>query len=180
MKKGFTLIEIMAVVLILAILTSIAMPQYRKSIERSRAAEAMQMLPAIYDARDRAMVETNCTWPVNALPTCSTNGTVTFPKLDIAMKGSGSGTTWTTDSFEYKLFVSSSGPFRNYRRVSGKLRRGSYKDTYIYYDGNKFTCCASSSASEACDRLNIDRDSACLVQIVVRPGGLTPLPGVSN
>ena len=57
MKKGFTLIELLAVVLIMGILTAVAVPQYKKSLERSRMTEAVQMLPAIFDARERLFVE---------------------------------------------------------------------------------------------------------------------------
>lgn len=53
MKKGFTLIEMLTVVLIVAALTAVAVPQYRRSVERARMSEAVQMLPAIYDAVDR-------------------------------------------------------------------------------------------------------------------------------
>ena len=37
MKKGFTLIELMVTVLIVGILASVALPQYRKAIERARS-----------------------------------------------------------------------------------------------------------------------------------------------
>ena len=53
MKKGFTLIELLVVVLIMGILASVALPQYFKSVEKSRAAEAIDALSAIVSAQER-------------------------------------------------------------------------------------------------------------------------------
>ncbi len=48
--KGFTLIELLVVVLIIGILSSVALPQYQKSVEKSRQAEAWQTLASINNA----------------------------------------------------------------------------------------------------------------------------------
>ena len=50
MKKAFTLIELLVVVLIIGILSAIALPQYTKAVEKSRMAEAIQMLHQIHRA----------------------------------------------------------------------------------------------------------------------------------
>lgn len=47
---GFTLVELLVVVMIVGVLTSIALPQYMLSIERSRATEAMVDVKALNEA----------------------------------------------------------------------------------------------------------------------------------
>lgn len=49
-KKGFTLVELLIVVLIIGVLSVIAVPQYTKAIERARAAEAMSLVKNINEA----------------------------------------------------------------------------------------------------------------------------------
>nr|QGT50735.1 hypothetical protein Elusimicrob1349_2050 [uncultured Elusimicrobia bacterium] len=53
MKKGFTLVELLAVVLIVAILTAVGLPQYRSVVQKARVSEAESMLRSIYDSSER-------------------------------------------------------------------------------------------------------------------------------
>ena len=51
-KKGFTLLELLVVVLIIGILSTIALPQYRVAVEKSKAAEAMSLIAPLKQAID--------------------------------------------------------------------------------------------------------------------------------
>jgi len=52
-KKGFTLLEVLIVVIIIGILASIALPQYIATIEKSKSAEAATNVGSIRAALDR-------------------------------------------------------------------------------------------------------------------------------
>ncbi|WP_428048772.1 type IV pilin protein [Candidatus Avelusimicrobium caledoniensis] len=156
-SRGFTLIELLAVVLIMGVLTAIAVPQYRSSIERSRIAEAMQMLPAIFDSRERLMEEQQV---------INDKAQITFPRLDMDMKGRVAtpeevpagdtvGHYWITDSFKYRLFDQEQGGATE-NKISAELKRGKFAGAVLYFDGNRISCCKKTSAeATTCDILNV-------------------------
>lgn len=52
-KKGFTLLELLVVILIIGILAGIAIPQYQKAKEKSEAGQLLISIKALYDAQQR-------------------------------------------------------------------------------------------------------------------------------
>ena len=53
-QQGFTLIEMLAVVLIIGILVSVALPQYKRSVVRAEAMEALSNVKTLQDSALRA------------------------------------------------------------------------------------------------------------------------------
>ena len=73
---GFTLIELLVVVLIIGILAAVALPQYQKAVERSRAAQALTLLKSISQAAQTYHLA-NGVWPTK------------FEELDVEIPWTG-------------------------------------------------------------------------------------------
>lgn len=58
-STGFTLLEILVVVIIVGVLAGVALPTYSVHIERVRAAEGVQLLTALLASQERYRLENN-------------------------------------------------------------------------------------------------------------------------
>ena len=61
-RAGFTLIELLVVVLTIGILASVALPQYRKAVEKSKSIQAITLLKSVYNAAQSYQFA-NGEWP---------------------------------------------------------------------------------------------------------------------
>ncbi len=79
MKKGFTLIELLAVVIIVSILSAVALPQYRRAVNKAKLTEAVTHLNAIQKGIDMYCMQFKsvCMSSTSSCFTCE-NG----PRLD--------------------------------------------------------------------------------------------------
>ena len=90
MNKGFTLIELLVVVLIIGILSAVALPQYTKAVEKSRATEAITLLGNLANAEEIYKMSTG-------------SYTTDLSLLDIQLPGVGSSTVSTVNTKNFKI-----------------------------------------------------------------------------
>lgn len=84
-KSGFTLLEILVVIIIVGVLASVAMPQLFRNVERSRATEALASLGATKMSIEACAMQFN-----NDFSTCNTYAAIGMqdPSYDAATNAS--------------------------------------------------------------------------------------------
>lgn len=97
MNKGFTLIELLVVVLIIGILSAVALPQYTKAVEKSRATEAITLLGNLSTAEQ-----------VYQMSTGSFTNDMTL--LDLQLPGVVAATPSTAKTKNFNLTITSTSP----------------------------------------------------------------------
>ncbi len=87
MKKGFSLAELMIVVVIMGILGALAIPQFTKSAEKGRANQAVTYLRLIHTAEKVYFANNGAYWPSEA-GQCAA-ATCTQAEIQSAVNGLG-------------------------------------------------------------------------------------------
>ncbi|PWB68861.1 pilus assembly protein PilE [candidate division GN15 bacterium] len=85
-RKGFTLIELMIVVVIIGILAALAIPRFMKATAKSKQSEAKQLLKQIYTMQ-HTYRQANNSYGDNGL-TSAPGALFTFPQIGVEIQAS--------------------------------------------------------------------------------------------
>ena len=138
-KSGFTLIELLVVVLIIGILSAVALPQYTKAVEKSRATEVLMNIKTIMDG-----------WQIYALANPGASERVCFADVaDVTLPSSVlQDCKYVTKNFTYEPYFAGSD-------YGVEIHRNG-NDAYAFYVAIDFANCDAKPYCKACFTSNTD------------------------
>ena len=125
-RAGFTLLELLIVVIIIAILTVLAIPQYVSFTEKARASEALAMMGSIRKAEDLYKLEKGTYTESDA----DLHKYVDYPAFGVAHEGD-----------TYWIYCVNSSTTTSYTIIATRSNKGNtpYTNTTIFLDWNDAT-----------------------------------------
>ncbi len=99
-KQGFTLIEVLVVVLIIGILAAVALPQYQKAVEKARVTEALQNIKVFENMFQMHILEYGANGEVHFVADGLTEGEPFGESINVS-GGKWSGVNYETEDFTY-------------------------------------------------------------------------------
>jgi len=146
-KKGFTLLELLVVVLIIGILAAVALPQYQRVKEKTIMAEGIQIAKQIAEANMRYYLVNN-------------EYVDDIQNLDIDFGGKREELYDTYRTITDNFTISSTNQSRTYKAL---VQRNPFNVTYYIYmdrgDSDVVKCRSISGSKiqkELCNKLNAD------------------------
>lgn len=176
MKKGFTLAEVLIVIIIIAVLGAIALPRYGAQTNKARVGEALNMMGAIrrgaealFDATDSYTGDD--TGVINSLAlTANTNGVVSgnWSKLGISGMDRKKSIFYAYDGFYYPAV--GNAVLSNYQICAGYIKGSGNEGTACFYaaykrDGTRderWECSGIFKYANAADQTAGRSASACV------------------
>ncbi len=155
-KKAFTLIELLVVVLIIGILAAVALPQYTKTVERSKAAEALTLVKNFADAEKIYYMETGA----------SVKSTKDIPNLNIGFDNLKDSIAYPNSCYDYgsaNFDICINENVVWFERKKANVRAGYYlsiyhidtaADTTTRKVGVPYCCARNDFGTKACLSLN--------------------------
>ena len=150
--KGFTLVELVVVVLIIGVIVAICLPMYFSAVEKTRATESLTLLGTIAKAQQRYKTERN-------------RYSIDFRELDLSLKDYSTDEDAIGNEFDSEYF--------NYTLLDPALtkakatRKNDDYSLYINYETNEITCKAASGEDNICVKLGLDEEFGSSSQEIV-------------
>lgn len=150
-NQGFTLMEMITVVLIVSILAAVAVPQYRRAIQKAQATEAVAMLRTIHESGERLAAQ----FGYRSFQNFVGDARATFKRMDmfdentIACSFNNTYTEMTCEHFKYLL--NKNGTYTIAQKLTAP-----YAGTEIRLTRSDLPVLSCTGNEDACDVYNID------------------------